>query len=192
MFGVLFPNRSFPLDVSRFKQVDTFHWVLEMNMFVGDAYDQVKEICIFLLNEAALPPGQALAVYVQAPGSPFEYRGAVHLGCPSAVLPLLWPAAVAPTGAVLPAFPPGGVPPTAQIGISVEPMASLPLQNVGWQRRVEEMALKVGQNLFNYMQSFSTVQGSMLLVPSDILDRWFKKFQDKAKMDPDFLNRFNV
>ncbi|CAI5483923.1 unnamed protein product, partial [Closterium sp. Yama58-4] len=136
MFGVLFPNRSFPLDVSRFKQVDTFHWVLEMNMFVGDAYDQVKEICIFLLSEAALPPGQALAVYVQAPGSPFEYRGA----------------------------------------------------SVGWQRRIEEMALKVGQNLFNYMQSFSTVQGNMLLVPSDILDRWFKKFQDKAKMDPDFLN----
>ncbi|CAI5486016.1 unnamed protein product [Closterium sp. Naga37s-1] len=108
----------------------------------GDAYDQVKEICIFLLSEAALPPGQALAVYVQSPGSPFEYRGAVHLGCPSAVLPLLWPAAVAPTGAVLPALPPGGVPPTAQIGISVEPIASLPLQNVGWQRRVEEMALK--------------------------------------------------
>ncbi|GJP47129.1 hypothetical protein CLOM_g6358 [Closterium sp. NIES-68] len=189
MFGVLFPNRSFPLDVSRFKQVDTFHWVLEMNMFVGDAYDQVKEICIFLLTEAALPPDRALAVYVQSPGSQFEYRGAVHVGCPSAVLPLLWPAAAIPTGAVL---PPGGVPPTAQIGISVEPLASLPLQNVGWQKRVEEMALKVGQNLFNYMQSFSTVQGSMLLVPSDILDRWFKKFQDKAKVDPDFLNRFNV
>ena len=80
----------------------------------------------------------------------------------------------------------------AQIGISVEPAASLALQNVGWQKRVEEVALKVGQNLFNYMQSFSTLQANMLMVPTDILDHWFRKFQEKARIDPDFLNRFNV
>ena len=100
----------------------------------GDAYDQVKDMCIFLLNEGSLPPDKALAVYVQSPGSQFEYRGAVHLGCPSAVLPLLWPT---------PMNSPGTIPGPAQIGISVEDAASLQLQNVGWQRRLEGMALKV-------------------------------------------------
>ncbi len=61
----------------------------------GEAYDQVKEMCIFLLNELALPAGKALAVYVQSPGSQYEYRGAVHSACPSAVFPLLWPITVA-------------------------------------------------------------------------------------------------
>lgn len=93
----------------------------------------MKDICIFLLNEQALPPDKALAVYVQSPGSAFEYRGAVHMGCPSAVLPLLWPPSPTP-----------GVPgSSAQIGISVEDASTLQLQNVGWQRRLEGMALKV-------------------------------------------------
>ena len=35
MFGVVFPNRSFPMDISTFSQIDTFHWVLDMNTFVG-------------------------------------------------------------------------------------------------------------------------------------------------------------
>lgn len=35
MFGVVFPNRSFPMDISAFSQIDTFHWVLDMNTFVG-------------------------------------------------------------------------------------------------------------------------------------------------------------
>lgn len=35
MFGVVFPNRSFPIDISSFSQIDTFHWVLDMKFFVG-------------------------------------------------------------------------------------------------------------------------------------------------------------
>ena len=35
MFGVVFPNRSFPIDISTFTQIDTFHWVLDMKFFVG-------------------------------------------------------------------------------------------------------------------------------------------------------------
>jgi hypothetical protein len=35
MFGVVFPNRSFPMDISTFAQIDTFHWILDMNTFVG-------------------------------------------------------------------------------------------------------------------------------------------------------------
>ncbi len=156
----------------------------------GEAYDQVKEMCIFLLNEMALPLGKALAVYVQSPGSQYEYRGAVHSACPSAVFPLLWPGANSNGQMLLTGV---GTPPlSAQIGVSVEDLVTLPVLNVGQQKRVEELAMKVGENLFNFMQSFCTVEGDKLLIPMDILNQWFKKFQEKAKRDPDYLNRFTL
>ncbi|KAI5073260.1 hypothetical protein GOP47_0011273 [Adiantum capillus-veneris] len=156
MFGVLFPGRSFPMDASSFAQIDSTHWVLDMNLFVGEAYDQVKEMCLFLLNEYSLPPEKALAVYVQSPGSAFQYCGAVQRACPSAVLPLLWPS---PGSGQMQIMAPDAAPLTAKIGLSVE-------------------------------DSFCTVDANRLVVPMDILDRWFKKFQDKTKRDPDYLRNF--
>ncbi|CAK9135302.1 unnamed protein product [Ilex paraguariensis] len=185
MFGVVFPNRSFPMDISTFTQIDTFHWVLDMNTFVGEAYDSIREVCIFLLNNFTLPPDKALAVYIQAPGSPFLFCGAVTLSRPSAVLSLPWP-------------DPGGqmqltadaAPLSAKIGVSVEDLASLPSLDVTAEKKIERLALKVGENLFNFMQSFCGVDGSKLVVPMDILDRWFKKFQERAKRDPEYLKGF--
>ncbi|XP_050203996.1 protein OPI10 homolog [Mercurialis annua] len=189
MFGVVFPNRSFPLDISAFSQIDTFHWVLDMNTFVGEAYDQIREICIFLLNNFTLPPDKALAVYIQSPGSPFQFCGAVTIARPSAVLSLNWPE---PGGGQLQLTAPDSAPLSAKIGVSVEDLASLPSLDVVAEKRIERLAMKVGENLFNYMQSFCGVDGSKLIVPMDILDHWFKKFQDKAKRDPDYLKGFDL
>ncbi|GLJ46609.1 hypothetical protein SUGI_0982080 [Cryptomeria japonica] len=147
MFGVLFPNRSFPMDMSSFSQIDTLHWVLDMNYFVGEAYDQIKEMCIFLLNEFSLPPDKVLSVYIQSP---------------------------------------------AKIGVSVEDLSMIPALNVSQQQRIEHLAMKVGENLFNFMQSFCSMDGNKLVVPSDILDRWFKKFQERAKRDPEYLKSFVI
>lgn len=36
VFGVLFPNRSYPLDSSNFTQVDSQKWLLNMDIFVGE------------------------------------------------------------------------------------------------------------------------------------------------------------
>ncbi|GMH26822.1 hypothetical protein Nepgr_028665 [Nepenthes gracilis] len=190
MFGVVFPNRSFPMDISAFSQIDTFHWILDMNTFVGEAYDQIKEICIFLLNNFTLPPDKALAVYIQSPGSPFLYCGAVTLSRPSAVLSLPWSQSsdggqLQLTNADSPAL-------SAKIGVSVDDLSSLPSLDVAADRNIERMALKVGENLFNFMQSFCGVDGSKLVVPMDILDRWFKKFQEKAKRNPDYLKGFTL
>ncbi|XP_015931626.1 uncharacterized protein LOC107457943 [Arachis duranensis] len=165
MFGVVFPNRSFPIDISTFAQIDTFHWVLDMNTFVGEAYDQIHEVCIFLLNGFTLPPDKALAVYVQSPGSPFVFCGAVTLARPSAVISLPWP-------------DPGS---GGQLQLTAADAG---------EQRIERVALKVGENLFNFMQSFCGVDGSKLVVPMDILDRWFKKFQERAKRDPEYLKGF--
>ncbi|KAJ4840894.1 hypothetical protein Tsubulata_010398 [Turnera subulata] len=188
MFGVVFPNRSFPLDISAFAQIDTFHWILDMNTFVGDSYDQVREICIFLLNNFTLPPDKALAVYIQSPGSPFQYCGAVTIARPSAVLTLNWPE----PGGQLQLTAANAAPASAKIGVSVEDLASLPSLDVVKEQGVERVAMRVGENLFNYMQSFCGVDGSRLIVPTDILDRWFKKFQERAKRDPEFLKSFQL
>ncbi|WJX58649.1 hypothetical protein P8452_44082 [Trifolium repens] len=190
MFGVVFPNRSFPMDISTFAQIDTFHWILDMNTFVGEAYDQVivTEICIFLLNNFTLPPDKALAVYVQSPGSPFVFCGAVTISRPSAVLSLLWPEIG--SGNVQPQLTADAQPLSAKIGVSVEDLATLPSLDVAGEKRIERLAMKVGENLFNFMQSFCGVDGSKLIVPMDILDRWFKKFQERAKRDPEYLKGF--
>ncbi|KAJ9557813.1 hypothetical protein OSB04_012427 [Centaurea solstitialis] len=155
----------FPIDISTFTQIDTFHWLLDMNTFVGEAYDSIREVCIFLLNNFTLPADKALAVYIQSPGSPFLRRGA-YPHCPDAA------------------------PLSAKIGISVEDLSSLPSLDVAAEKKIERLAMKVGENLFNFMQSFCGVDGSKLVVPMDILDRWFKKFQERAKRDPEYLKGF--
>ncbi|CAN0897402.1 Protein Hikeshi [Linum grandiflorum] len=188
MFGVVFPNRSFPLDIAAFSQIDTLHWILDMNTFVGEAYDDIREVCIFLLNNFTLPPDKALAVYVQSPGSAFQYCGAVTIARPSAVLSLNWPE----PGGNLQLTAPDAPPLTAKIGVSVEDLGSLPSLDVAAGKRIERLAMKVGENLFNYMQSFCGVDGSKLIVPMDILDRWFKKFQERAKRDPQYLKGFEL
>ncbi|KAK0597054.1 hypothetical protein LWI29_021329 [Acer saccharum] len=186
MFGVVFPNRSFPIDISTFSQIDTFHWILDMNTFVGEAYDQVREVCIFLLNNFTLPPDKALAVYIQSPGSQFMFVGAVTLARPSAVLSLPWPE----PGGQLQLMAPESAPPTAKIGVSVVDLATLSSLDVVAEKRIERLAMKVGENLFNFMQSFCGIDGNKLVVPMDILDRWFKKFQERAKRDPEYLKGF--
>ncbi|KAI7757220.1 hypothetical protein M8C21_023263 [Ambrosia artemisiifolia] len=189
MFGVVFPNRSFPIDISTFTQIDTFHWLLDMNTFVGEAYDSIREVCIFLLNNFTLPADKALAVYIQSPGSPFLFVGAVTLARPSAVLSLPWPepGGDGPNNHLT---APDAAPLSAKIGVSVVDLVSLPSLDVAAEKKIERLAMKVGENLFNFMQSFCGVDGSKLVVPMDILDRWFKKFQERAKRDPEYLKGF--
>ncbi|KAG6485724.1 protein OPI10 homolog [Zingiber officinale] len=194
MFGVVFPERSFPMDASAFAQIDPLHWILDMNSLVGDAYRDVRELCVFLLPAAAssFPPGKALAVYFQPPGHPFLFCGAVHPARPSALLSLPWP-----DPSDEPPIPDPNPNPlqlaltSAKIGVSVEDLASLPpVADAGAEKKAERLALRVGENLFNFMQSFCGIDGSRLVVPMDILDRWFKKFQERARKDPSYLKDF--
>ncbi|KAG6470039.1 hypothetical protein ZIOFF_071056 [Zingiber officinale] len=55
------------MDASTLAQIDPLRWILDMNSLVGDAYRDVRELCVFLLPAAAssFPPGKALAVYFQ-------------------------------------------------------------------------------------------------------------------------------
>ena len=49
-------------------------------------------------------------------------------------------------------------------------------------------AHKIALDLFTYMTSFSQVsQPGMMLVPTNIFDRWFERFERKYRLDPNFM-----
>ncbi|GJN08522.1 hypothetical protein PR202_ga26455 [Eleusine coracana subsp. coracana] len=114
MFGVVFPDHTFPLDATAFAQVAPNSWLLDLSTLSLAAAPRSAVV----FDAAALPP-----------------------------------------------------PPDEQ--------------------RAERVALRVGENLFNFMQSFCGADGGKLVVPTDILDRWFRKFQERAKKDPSYLKSFD-
>ncbi|KAL3701725.1 hypothetical protein R1sor_019747 [Riccia sorocarpa] len=185
VFGFLFPNRSFPLNASNCSQVNSHAWELDMTIFVGEAYSEVDEMCIYLLSESSLPADKAVAVYVQSPGSAFQYCGAVYQNCPSAVLTLMWPDS---NQRLLPSSSSNS---SAKIGISVEDLASLPVINMGVQRNIEGLAVKIWEQLFNIMSS-CTIRGDKLLVPKNLVDRKFQQFKDRSQKDPEYLKSFTT
>ncbi|KAI4369746.1 hypothetical protein MLD38_018159 [Melastoma candidum] len=66
----------------------------------------------------------------------------------------------------------------AKIGVSVQELATLPSLDVAAEHRIERMVMRVGENLFSFMQSFCGRDGSKLVVP--MVDRWFKKFKERC------------
>ena len=52
------------------------------------------------------------------------------------------------------------------------------------------MLQAIALNLFQFLQSFSS-GGSQesLAMPASLIDRWFTRFQEKFRKDPDFFMR---
>jgi protein Hikeshi len=74
-------------------------------------------------------------------------------------------------------------------GVSLEPAADLAGKEGAKMGAREEFAKRVAFNLFRYMESFGGASGDQIVVPTNILDSWFKRFQEKFSKDPDFLAR---
>lgn len=53
----------------------------------------------------------------------------------------------------------------------------------------EDFARRVAFNLFRFIESFGSRSGDQIIAPSNVIDRWFLKFQQKFRRDPDFLAR---
>ena len=52
----------------------------------------------------------------------------------------------------------------------------------------QEFAKRVAINLYHFMESFSTSgPGDHLVMPTNVLERWFQRFDEKFTRDPDFL-----
>lgn len=179
MFGIVFPDHTFPLDATAFAQVAPNSWLLDLSTLALAAAPRSAVVFLLPAAVAALPPGKAVAVYFQAAANrPFAFLGALGPTRPSASFPLP-EAGDEPEPAVGP----------AKLGVAVEDAAALPPPPD--EQRAERVALRVGENLFNFMQSFCGADGGKLVVPTDILDRWFRKFQERAKKDPSYLKSFD-
>lgn len=74
-------------------------------------------------------------------------------------------------------------------GISLEPAAQLAAKESAKMGAREDFAKRVAFNLFRYMESFGGATGDKIVVPTNVLDSWFKRFQEKFQRDPDFLAR---
>jgi hypothetical protein len=88
LFGTFFVGNSFPITSANLTQVDPTHWVLDVCSLVRPDYWELKEVALFLLTPNSLDPAAALGLYVKAGPSEWLYRGCVHNGHPSEVMPL--------------------------------------------------------------------------------------------------------
>jgi protein Hikeshi len=75
-------------------------------------------------------------------------------------------------------------------GVSAEPLQGLLAKESSKMGAREDFAKRVAFNLFQFMQSFSSrAANDQLVVPGNVIDRWFTRFQEKFRKDPDFLAR---
>lgn len=88
LFAVFFVGQSFPIPAAAFAQLTPTHWVLDVCNTVKHAYWELKEVALFLQVPNSLDPSLALGLYVKSGDSDWQYRGAVHNGHPSEVMPL--------------------------------------------------------------------------------------------------------
>lgn len=86
----------------------------------------------------------------------------------------------------------------AQIGVSIEPMASIaqmtadPSVNVSQQNNFEEFAVKAAENLFNYCASFSNSLQQLMsspfanqqFVPLSTIQQWYENFTRRLRQNP--------
>eukprot|EP00884_Botryococcus_braunii_P002350 jgi/Botrbrau1/12115/Bobra.0186s0033.1 len=178
VFAVFFVGSSYPITQANFQQVDPTHWVLDVLATVSPAYRQLEEISLFLLQPGLLEAGLAMALYVSVGGAEWQYRGYVSSSHPSEVMPLQWPEPT-PSSA-----------PTVQLGVSLEPEAEARQKEGSKLAGRQEFAKRVAMDLYRYMESFNEGSlGDRLLLPTNVLERWFTRFDEKFKRDPDYLMR---
>lgn len=54
----------------------------------------------------------------------------------------------------------------------------------------EDFAKRVAMDLFRFMESFGQGPGGdTIVVPTNILERWYTRLSERLRKDPDFLTR---
>jgi len=142
-------------------------------------------ILAFFLN-TALPDGLGGALYYSIP--PYEtlqFIGAVGNARPSDIFH---------TGFAL--NPYVNELNELKLVIKVEPLENLKdLVLLNNNNEIQkEFAKKVALNLYNFMVSFNKIEmlpnglaGEYLVIPSNFIDKWIAKFEEKYKHDPNFI-----
>ena len=148
----------------------------------------VNEIVGFL--STSIPVDHGVLLYwqltMQQEQSGFELLGSLTMNEPSQIFRTGW----SEHDQFL-SLPPNQ-PVTITIGASVEPLDVV--KNVAATTAEKNakrplVAQKIAQDLYNFMQSFDTTGGAngQMLVPQNIFERWWKRFEAKSKRDPNFF-----
>jgi hypothetical protein len=146
----------------------------------------VSEVVCFLLPNAPLPPQQGILLYwqISSPGNDatgFELLGAITQERPSAIFRTNW----SQNEALLSQHQ---ISPVVTLGVSIEPLENIQnVDNGGHENRLH-VAQKIAMDLFQFMQSFDTgAVGNMMTVPTNIFDKWMKRFETRFRQDPNFF-----
>lgn len=161
----------------------------------------IREVVFFLLPGISLPNNHGALCYYQltaaatAPNTTpastgFEILGALTPDEPSAVFSTGWSEkeeiiSVSQTN----------TPIQVTFAISIEPLDTV--QNIlggkakepGAQSNRLYVAQQIARDLFTFMQSFDTGAGgaSNMVVPQNVFDRWYRRFENRFQRDPNFF-----
>lgn len=205
LFGILIPGHPVRTD---FVAADPSG--MKFTLTINDVHpSSVSDVAFFLLTRD-LPPSHGAILFAQISGSNagFELVGAVTNDKPSGIFRTSWntsdsnnPSPPPPPSSNSPSFFSGNFtdvftsissPSTITFGVSIETVQNidnLQITKKGVEERVVDVAKKIALNLFNYLQSFddSNQSNGMMMVPTNVFERWLTRFQNKYRMDPNFF-----
>lgn len=70
---------------------------------------------------------------------------------------------------------------------SLESVVNMGIEASGFYER-KAFAHKIAMDLFKYMASFSNSDNhQMMVIPTNLLDKWMQRFEAKYKRDPNFM-----
>ena len=181
LFGVIASGRPVitSLDCT---QVSETKWVAPLV-----APTVVPELTFFLLPsfvQAAQAGFGASLHFSTDNGANWQFIGAVHGEKPSDIFRTAWPGNSDLQGVH-----------TVQIGVSVEPLSDI-ATNAGGSREVAgrlQFAKGIAMDLFTFMESFNTAEhgNEYLVLPTNCLEKWLARFENKYRRDPDFFMKSN-
>ncbi|CAK4377157.1 unnamed protein product [Aphanomyces euteiches] len=142
--------------------------------------EQVTDITFFMLPQSPVPLGYAAVLYFAVPHlQNWQLIGSVFAEKPSAIFRTGWPTHPDVVGQ-----------PVVQLGVSIESadnVKNLGIEASGLEER-KAFAHKIALDLFNFMSSFSTsTNANMMVIPTNLLDRWMERFEAKYRRDPNFM-----
>ena len=178
LFGIVASGRPV---MTNFQQVqdNQFLGVLENPMLIPD-------LSFFLLPGFEPYANQGLGASLHFStdgGTNWEYLGALAASKPSDIFRTGWGTSEQLRSSGCTAL---------QIGISIEPIQNLVQLEGGAQPVADrlEFAKGIAMNLYHFMESFDRKAidgGNYLVLPTNAVEKWFKRFEEKYKCDPNFF-----
>jgi hypothetical protein len=196
-FGLLVPGS---LVHTQFLPVDNLKFSLQLSCpgDISSPITAINEIVFFLLPNVTLPHDTGVLVYWQIASTAntmmsepqstgFELLGSLTPDRPSGVFQTGW----SEHPQLMDLSP--DTPVSVNFGVSLEPLATVAnlaaTRDSAYQQRRLFVAQKIASDLFNFMQSFDKGTGGAgnMVVPTSIFDRWFLRFSNRFKRDPNFF-----